>query len=234
MVAGWVPKRNIVGLNDRIFILDFFGSQKMRGTGLDVPSSRILTAFGSPWNPMLGFYVNTTQLNTEGGGTTTKENRGIIWGKDPKHFDGKESTIRRAASKCQLVATSTGQVFRDQNIKWVGHQSKNEWHQLLATSKFLLGLGDPLLGPSAIEAITFGCVYINPIYQRPMRDVFASQHPYAEKIIGHPYVCSYHVGNLVELEKCVDYALSANLPPFLPSDFEWVNYLKRVKDLFKL
>lgn len=227
--AGWVPKRTITGLNDRIYILDFFGSEKMRGTGLDIPTSRILTAFGSPWNPMLGFHLDMSAL-----ATAKKLNRGIIWGKDIKHFDGKEHFLRKVASKCELVSTSTGQAFHDKNIKWIGHQSKSEWHQLLATSKFLLGLGDPLLGPSAIDAISNGCVFINPIYPEPVRKVFESQHPYAENVIGRPYVCSYHIGNVDELLICVEYALSVDLPPFLPPDFEWMHYLRRVKTLFAL
>ena len=45
--------------------------------------------------------------------------------------------------------------------------------------------GHPLLGPSVIEAIYSGCVYINPIYSpSPLLGRFASQHPYAADKIG--------------------------------------------------
>jgi hypothetical protein len=229
VILGWVPKRTIIGMNDKIYLLDFFGTEKLRGSGLNIPLSRILTAFGSPWNPFLGFYMNVTTASK-----VAKHQRGIIWGKDPKHFEGKEKALRKAASKCELVSTSTAQVFHAENIRWVGHKSKSEWHMLLASSKFLIGLGDPLLGPSAIDAISNGCVYINPIYPTPVRNAFESQHPYAEKVIGHPYVCSYHIADPDELLKCVDYALRVDLPPRLPEDFEWTHYLKRVKTLFSL
>ena len=45
-------------------------------------------------------------------------------------------------------------------IEDVGHQSKAQWEQLPSTSLFLVGAGDPLLGPSALEAFAHGCVYI--------------------------------------------------------------------------
>eukprot|EP01035_Chromulina_nebulosa_P019997 gene19997-25969_t len=69
---------------------DFFGSKKLRGSGLNIPTNRFLTAFGSEWNTFLG------------------------------------------------------------------HQNTDEWFNLLSKSKFLLGLGNPLLGPSAIDAISLG------------------------------------------------------------------------------
>jgi hypothetical protein len=233
LFAGWVPKKVIAGRDSKIYILDFFGSQKMRGSGLNIHPSRMLTAFGSPWNSFLGFYIKDADVKRDVA-PVKKLQRGIIWGKDPKHFEGKEGALRRVAAKCELVSTSTRQIFQHENVRWQGHKSKEEWHQLLASSKFLLGLGDPLLGPSAIDAIANGCVYINPIYRSPVRDVFESQHPYADKKIGHPHVCSYHVGNDDELLKCVDFALNTELSPYLPPDFLWPNYLERVKTLFSL
>ena len=31
----------------------------------------------------------------------------------------------------------------------------------------IVGMGDPLLGPSAIDAIAMGCMFINPLYTKP-------------------------------------------------------------------
>lgn len=49
-------------------------------------------------------------------------------------------------------------VFKHPNVKWHGSLSSKEWKALLKESKFLIGLGDPLLGPSAIEAISAGSI----------------------------------------------------------------------------
>lgn len=233
--SGWVPKPVIRGLSHKIFILDFFGSPKLRG-GLDVPPNRILTAFGSPWNTFLGYYLDNKdselRRNNDPKDLPVRREQGIIWGKDRNHFEGKENMLAAVASKVPLIAT-TGQVFRHPNIQWLGHQNKQGWSDLLFNSKFLLGLGNPLLGPSAIDAIAHGCVYINPIYTQPMRDgQFRSQHPFAQEKIGMPYVCSFHEDSQDELLQCVSHALSSNLKPFIPSEFSWDNYLARVEKIF--
>jgi hypothetical protein len=46
----------------------------------------------------------------------------------------------------------------------VGPLSRKEWLRLLSESLFLLGLGKPLAGPSAVEAVVHGSVFINPVY----------------------------------------------------------------------
>ena len=40
------------------------------------------------------------------------------------------------------------------------------------------GLGDPLLGPSAIEAVASGVMFINPEYDEPKQGIYHSQHPF--------------------------------------------------------
>jgi len=45
------------------------------------------------------------------------------------------------------------------------------------------GLGDPLLGPSAIEAAAAGVMFINPVYRRPKRG-YHSQHQFVGEQVG--------------------------------------------------
>ena len=50
---------------------------------------------------------------------------------------------------------------------------------------FMLGLGN-LFGASAVDAVVAGCVYINPTYKTPVKDVYWSQHPYlADRVARH-------------------------------------------------
>lgn len=51
--------------------------------------------------------------------------------------------------------------------------------------------GDPLSGPSAVDAVVAGCAYLNPVYSKPMMDIYNSQHPFLEQRVGEPYVCSF-------------------------------------------
>lgn len=231
-----------------MYLLDFFGSPSIRGQ-LSIPvQTRVLTAFGSQWNIFLGYYIyekstfsssavrgeNRSEVGGNDFTLTTKKRQGVIWGKDVKHYEGRDKILNAVAEKVTLVSTSTNPVTNHRNIVWRGHQTASSWSKLLMESKFLLGLGHPLLGPSAIDAISAGCVYINPRYKQPLREVFTSQHPYAAEKIGHPYVCSYDEGNLSQLNRCIQHALSTDLPPLVPVDFRRDNYVQRVKTIFNL
>ena len=247
LMKGWVPKPNIRGFDKKIYILDFFGSKNLRGTGLNIPPERFLTAFGATTNTFLGYYMSNSTINQLINLKQTKLKRGVIWGKNTKHFEGKESMIRTIAETSSLVSTATNKVFNHQNIEWLGHQTSNKWLEILGNSKFLLGLGNPLLGPSAIDAISLGCMYINPIYRKPMTikdNSYISQHDYAMNQFNQNneindnnnnlYVCSYHENNTDELLKCINLAMKSDLKLFIPNDFIQENYYKRVAKIFQL
>lgn len=104
-------------------------------------------------------------------------------------MSGHIDFLKHIAEVVELHSTCSTPVFQHQNVIWHGSLSRSAWRELLLESKvhfilieevltttrlieqrlqFLIGLGDPLLGPSAIDAIAFGNVYINPIYKNPM------------------------------------------------------------------
>jgi hypothetical protein len=227
----------LVGQEKKIFVLDFFGSEKLPNSkpNFHIPPHRLLTAYGSPWNTFLGYYLNETIVDKyrgEEGRGVQKLPQGVIWGKDPRHYSDREKLLQTLSREVQLHSTATRQVIPQSKIVWHGHQSVDSWLKLLSESKFLLGLGDPLLGPSAIDAIAMGCVYINPIYRTPVRQIRLTQHDYAAKEIGEPYVCNAHLESADEVGRCIDYALKANLQPFIPRDFQYEEYLSRVRRIF--
>lgn len=239
---GWVPKPPLRGQDSKVYILDFFGSPKLRGKGLKIPPKRFLTAFGSAWNTFLGYYVEEPPAAPGAGGAggastgAMKLQQGVIWGKDPKHFEGRVPMLEAALNAVPgvtLVSTSTRQIFQHPRMLWKGHQTPQSWRKLLRESKFLIGLGDPLLGPSAIDAISAGCVYINPQYGKPKKDR-SNQHPYAAEHIGSPYVCNYRLGDSTALQQCITQALQANLKPHSIPEFEKAAHFKRVAEIFDL
>jgi len=235
--SGWVTKRLLRGLDHKVYVLDFFGAPKLRGTGLNVPANRFLTAFGSQWNTFLGYSMAPAAPPSG-----PKKNQGVIWGKNPKHFIGKERMLRRAADflsafspgkPAMLASTATKPVFQHASVQWLGHQTGQQWNALLRESKFLIGLGDPLLGPSALDAIAAGCMYINPSLNTPVKGS-KSQHPWAADNIGEPYVCSYEENDADSLNVCIAKAMAANLTPLVPAEFTPDVYLQRVKTIFGL
>jgi hypothetical protein len=234
---GWVPKAPLRGHDSKVFVLDFFGSPKLKGTGFNVPAKRFLTAFGSPWNTFLGYSMTSASALT-----APKKKQGVLWGKDPRHFAGKEGMLHRVAdslaaasadNSVTLVSTATKPVFQHANIKWLGHQTGEQWDTLLRDSRFLVGLGDPLLGPSALDAIAAGCMYINPILKVPVKGS-SSQHPWAAENIGAPYVCSYQENDAKSLGACIAKAMTSNLTPLVPVEFTHDAYVRRVKGIFGL
>lgn len=192
---------------------------------------QVLTAFKSPWNTFLGYFIAEDRLTLV---NRRKVDQGIIWGKDPKYFNGHELMLSQVANKVKLVSTATQTMFRHRSIEWRGHQTNEEWLNLLASSKFLLGLGHPLLGPSAVDAVSLGCMFINPIYTHPQLEAkYRSQHAYIEEVAPE-YVCSYQEDNIQQLLACVDKALSSNLKPFIPNELRKETYLDRIQRIFNL
>lgn len=231
---GWVPKPNILRHEKKVYILDFFGSSRLRGNSLAISvRSQILTAFPSPWNQFLGYYISSDRTKL----SLPRKDRlvqGVIWGKDPKYYQGKEMALTQVANAVKLVSTATQTLFHHRNVEWRGHQSNDDWLKLLATSKFLLGLGDPLLGPSAVDAISLGCMFINPIYKSPKLEAqYSSQHDYIQQQ-APDYVCSYREDNVRELLACVKRAMESDLKPFIPSELTKKEYFERVKTIFQL
>jgi len=236
---GWVPKPPLRGNEARIFLLDFFGAKQVTSPKgphpnmLKVPPERMLTAFPtSPWNTFLGYAIKPSQMPAAA--TLSKKRQGVIWGKDAKHYQGREGLLRALADSCdcELHSTLGSPLVRHPNIIYHGHLSKAGWSELLSSSKFMIGLGNPLVGPSAVDAVVAGAVYINPIYSKPMREVYHSQHPYLEERVGKPHVCSARLEDVEAVKACVMVALDADVAPMIPKELTQEAYNSRVEAIF--
>lgn len=230
-LLGWKPKPMLIGHEKKIYVLDFFGSERLLNSKADfiISPKRLLTAYGSPWNTFLGFYINESRLERF---YSKKLPQGVIWGKDPKHYANREKLLQALSYEVELHSTATRKVIQQSRIVWHGHQTVESWMKLLGQSKFLLGLGDPLLGPSAIDAVSMGCVFINPVYSSPVRQIHHTQHDYASNKVGLPYVCNANLDDYKDVMKCIEYALKNDLKPFIPIDFQYDAYLERVRTIF--
>lgn len=234
-----MPKPVLQGQAHKVYVLDFFGSERLpkEKPQFKIPASRFLTAYGYPGNQFLGYYIDSREFDEARKvlGEKPKQRQGVVWGKDPRHFSGgRDRVLAQVAALVPLHSTASTPVFRHENVAWRGHQDRAGWLRLLAESKFLIGLGDPLLGPSAIDAISMGCMYINPVHDKPVRGRFKTQHDYAVEHIGAPYVCSAHLNDFTSVRRCVELALQTDLPAFIPPDFQIDAYLARVKRIFSL
>ena len=111
-----------------------------------------------------------------------------------------------------------------------GSMPRAEFLTLLRSSLALLGVGEPLDGLSALEAMALGTVFINPkripaLLMDPnvstMRRPFTSQHVYVEQAIKPPLAYTIDVHNPVELAATlaeIDLHAAEKLP-LLPPEF---------------
>ena len=254
---GWKVKEPLKQYESRVFILNFFGTSQaernVKNEWKEIPNGRILTAFNTtPWNTFLGYFyeeeneakksIIPPEEHAFTSLITKTKNQGVLWGKDPAHFNEKAKlmilklaeegiTLHSVVSPNSLLARK----LAHPNIHFHGHLTKYEWYKLLDSSSFLLGLGDPLLGPSAVDAIRHGCLYINPVYSShsPKLKRYYSQHPYLQTYIGKPYVCSAKLGNFEEVKGCIEYAYIHPFEGFIPKDFVKGQYLDRLHEIVK-
>jgi hypothetical protein len=91
--------------------------------------------------------------------------------------------------------------------------------------------GDPLSGPSAVDAVAAGVVFINPQYSSPKEEFFHSQHPFLQAAVGAPYVCSVDIAKHDQVIACATEAAAADLPPIIPEPLQPSVYLQRLHDI---
>ncbi len=180
----------------RLFVLDWYGTTPdcARASRLDAASYLLPYPDDFDWNTFLGF-----MLPERRGAVALKKRQGVVWGKDARYFRGNAAAaVATLASVCELHTTvSDARGFHSgllpAGVINHGAMEPAAWQALLRESSFVLGLGDPVSGPTALEALAAGSVYLNPRYSAPrlVNDVpeltIDSQHPYAARI-GPPFV----------------------------------------------
>ncbi|CAM9378369.1 unnamed protein product, partial [Sphacelaria rigidula] len=237
---GWRLKSQLKGLEKQIFVMDFFGSETPH-KNLPVPTQRFLTAFPTPAeraHTFLGYRMDSS-ISAIPPARVQKKQQGIIWGKTLKTLHGKATrqVIARLAEEMELHSTvslkDAKKMKLHQNVIFHGMLSSQEWHQLLQESKFMIGLGHPLSGPSAVDAVARGCMYINPTYSKAQKGFYQSQHPYLQHTLGEPYVCSYNHLDPEGAFACARKALEQDLEPIVPHDLSEDAHRRRVRAIFE-
>ena len=71
-----------------------------------------------------------------------KKKQGVIWGKKASYFAGREALLAAIASEVELHSTAQGGLEGIPAVVLHGPLTRDEWHTLLAESKFMLGLGE--------------------------------------------------------------------------------------------
>lgn len=140
-------------------MLAFFGARSA-GHGWNIEPSHILTPFpvDQAGNGFLGYAMPQRWLPRDAtpdvverakelswGGVVpkplpAKKRQGVLWGKKPEYFAGKEGLIAAIAALAPLHSTAVG-LSGVPGVVTHGHLDRDDWHTLLAESKFLIGFG---------------------------------------------------------------------------------------------
>lgn len=192
------------------------------------------------------YFTSATELRTAFvRSRQTPRTYGLVWGKDPRYFGARErSLVQTLATRVPMHLTvdwGSAPPLTGDGILNHGHKEPEAWRALLRGARFVLGLGDPILGPTALEALAAGAVLLNPSF-KPARSVegnpgvsFDSQHTFAGTI-GPPHVLSIDLAQPERVTRIVDDLLAHPPEPTEPlprglEEFTRDAYLSRLAAL---
>ena len=161
------------GFRYRFRVLDWFGTDAPYNDQAEAKARQLMTNFAYGLylrqmytaypvnidNSFLGFGV----LPSQNSNNLTKGSIGLLHGKDVKHINDKISYLKFLSNHVELHATigNPGSGFPS-FIHNHGVMAPDDYKKLSEKVKFFIGLGDSLEGPSGIDFIARGGVYLNP------------------------------------------------------------------------
>lgn len=185
-----------------------------------------------------------------------REEYGILWAKLAKYLfprsDPEHRLVQVVRNISQMVTlhSSLGEVTTthlkthfdtgEGILPAPRQRNRTEFLRLMTGARFLLGIGMPVDGPTALEAIAHGCPFINPIFNPPLQQAgkptrfsYTSQHPFIEANFGPPHVYTIDIYDHEVVEKTIRTILSSPPPaPFVhPSNTPQV-YLANLRSIF--
>ena len=223
----------------RRYNVDFWGTpqqQVARGTKVN----EYLVPYPYPCgNTMIGFRVEDRAYRADP--PPKRKGLVLILGKEPKYFTPAVRKALDAVAKLadvRLVATVPRAKARGlpPSVENRGLLDAAGYARLLGEAQVALGLGDPVLGPGALDALEHGCAVVQVKYPKPRvekwvnpRLPWRTQHDFVDAV-GAPWVASV---SLEEYPDAVRRALDAvsREPPRsrLPAEYSDAALLRRVE-----
>ncbi|KAL0481734.1 hypothetical protein AKO1_010409 [Acrasis kona] len=186
-------------LKHKFRFLDFWGTnQHIIDTIYKAPfhQEQFLTPYKNSFNSFLGIAINPLpqEYMIHVKNKQQDQLQILLWGKDNHYFAQEHwDLIHKIREQFPNIAIhSTIQRLWPGQPNITNHKvlKHNEWTRLLAQSNIIMGVGWPVIGPTVLEAIAAGCVYMNkkdfyaPQHHETLH--FDSQHPYARDLFHGP------------------------------------------------
>nr|ODN81216.1 hypothetical protein L203_05722 [Cryptococcus depauperatus CBS 7841] len=120
-------------------------------------------------------------------------------------------------------------------IETIGRKSVDEYTKLVGGVKAMIGIGAPVISPSAYTSLCQATPFVVPIFYEPPVDSEwrhysgYSQHGPALRL-GEPYVYSYHAHNYTSLLDAVKRAMATPIEPYIPDDMRYDYALPKLQE----
>jgi hypothetical protein len=199
----------------KYYIVDGFGTQPSHNTARQLDLKRVLTPY--PYD-LTNTAINmiTDQLPADDW-SPKRSPQGVIWAKSFSYLSSSSvlASLKDISALASLHTTyglsASSDPYRDLSFLY-SHpiMDRKSFLQLLSSSRFLLGVGKPLDGPTALEAMAHGCAFINPIFNPPIRipdkptdRPYTSQHVFVEQYIPRPFAYTVDIANTSALKEVI-------------------------------
>jgi len=210
---------------------------------------------GYPRNHYLGYSVEPNCLSHQFILPEERKNQVYVLGKFLHYFSGSGSTwtadfydeAAEADGISFLVGASLGydahpnpdeEGTLPRSMVNNGIMPQKEFTEMLAYSRLLIGVGDPVTSPAPYEALCLGVPFLNPIkewdHSDPWnRDKWDTQHGLL-KLLDPPYVYNVHAGDKEGFLKAIKSALKNPLTDRLVLErMKMASLEQRVQDLLE-
>ncbi|XP_077997428.1 alpha-1,6-mannosylglycoprotein 6-beta-N-acetylglucosaminyltransferase A-like [Glandiceps talaboti] len=221
------------------------GTKSVWGKWSLVPKQFMTMFPHTPDNSFMGFVVENYSNDTIP--FKKEKNMAVVYGKKGDMWLGSRKYLDVIHEKFTLHATvyvnESGDLLAVPGyVVNHGLLKGDQVQELLRKAKLFVGLGFPFEGPAPLEAIANGCAFLNPSFNPPKNakntDFFkgkptlrelSSQHPYAERYIGKPYVHTIDINDVAALRKTLtEIQENEDLKPHLPHEFTTEGMLQRL------
>lgn len=224
-------------------LLEFFGSSDNYVPAPFHPRQLITPYPYKTHNDFVGLLVKNRPASADELAAVQKEPVGLIWGKEAAYFQ-REGVMKmlNALNGTFMYATINEAKLRGSglvlppHIKNLGSMRREDFLKVLRKCRFLIGLGDPILGPTPLEALVNGLVYLNPLRRPPghipntynWEDDIRTQHHYLESV-GEPYVHTINIDEPHQVAEIVASVLRSDVLPAHPlADFTTQAVARRI------
>ncbi|KAJ1640517.1 hypothetical protein T492DRAFT_928483 [Pavlovales sp. CCMP2436] len=239
----------------KVGYLGFFGKDPhSRGNcaKLGLTSRQVLTPYPLEGNPLrrstfLGYWPSAHRLADTTRPSQPRGRRGLLLGKEARYFNpehpdnllGSNRSATRAlvpdliramlAAGFELSTTCAprAECNLPPAVRSLPGLGPEEYARTLHRFSFLLGVGDPAISPSPLEALSAGVAYINPTVHGHIAPGRVYQHDPISRL-GPPYVFNVELSNISSVIEAAELSARQWFDTYVPAEHTYEATVSRM------